>query len=359
MIHLLCCALLAVQEAPRVESVVPAAKQPHEGNPATIWYDSFDGPESTQEKYFEYSSASAGGKRTEKEALGGVGKSLELFYGKGQQGVGGRKIVFGDSPIGRPLRKGETFTEIYWRHYVKHQKGWSGAPAKMSRATGFVSGSWNQAFILHVWSGSGPTLTLDPVRGVRDGRVVTTKYNDFGNFKWLGNSPSGKAPVHATEESGRWICIEAHLKLNTPGKADGVGQLWVDGVLDAERTGMDYRSTYEEHAINAVFLEAYWNDGAPTDLYRWYDDFVVSTKPIGPVTAAARPTLILASAAPCDVEVAADSRGEKVVWASKAPESGKVTLPVALPVGPMYYCRVRNRGGEWSPWHAPFFVGVN
>lgn len=340
---------------PRVESVVPAAHQPAQGNPATIWYDSFDGPESTQEAYAEYSPAGASGIRTDRESLGGTGRSLELHYPKGSQGTGSRKILFGDCPFGKPVRKGERFTEIWWRHYVKHQVGWTGAPAKMSRAIGFVSGSWNEAFIVHVWSGSGSTLTLDPVRGVRDGRVVTTRYNDFAQFKWLGNSPSGKFPVHSTEEAGRWICVEAHLKLNTPGLQDGEAQLWVDGRLDAERTRMDFRSTYDEHTINAVFLEAYWNDGSPVDQKRWYDDFVVSTKPIGPVTAAARPTLILTTTAPCEVEIAADPKGEKSVWKSSV-SSGRVTLDRALPSGPMYFCRVRPAGGEWSSWHQPFFV---
>ncbi len=341
------------QDIPRVESVVAAAKQPHSGNPAVIWYDSFDGPDSTQEAYFDLPPANA--KRSDKEALGGSGKSMELYYAKGQQGTGNRKILFGDAPFGKPLRKGEKFGDIYWRHYVKHQKGWTGAPAKMSRATGFVSNSWNQAFILHVWSGGGSTLTLDPVRGVRDGQVVTTKYNDFGNFKWLGNSPSGKFPVHATEEAGRWICVEARLKLNTPGKADGVGQLWVDGVLDAERTNMDYRGAYEERTINAVMLEAYWNDGSPVDQYRWYDDFVVSTKPIGPVTAPATPTLLLTSTQPCEVEVANDAKGSKVVWSTKS-ATGKAVVTAALEPGPTYYSRVRHAGGEWSPWHQPFQV---
>jgi hypothetical protein len=22
----------------------------------------------------------------------------------------------------------------------------------------------------------------------------------------------------------------------------------------------------------------------------------------------------------------------------------------------MYFCRVRHPGGEWSPWHQPFFI---
>ena len=68
---------------------------------------------------------------------------------------------FGDSPVGRPLRRGETFDEVYWRIYVKHQPGWTGSPAKMSRATSLTSERWTQAFILHVWS-SGAFLTLDP-----------------------------------------------------------------------------------------------------------------------------------------------------------------------------------------------------
>ncbi|HLF93097.1 MAG TPA: hypothetical protein VJB14_06535 [Planctomycetota bacterium] len=345
---------------PRVESVVPSARQPHEGDPSVIWYDPFDGAESIQEQYFEYKAGSPGSRRSEKEALGGSGKSMELFYAKGSQGVGGRKLVFGDSPIGRPVRKGEKFSDVYWRIYVKHQKGWAGSPAKMSRATGFVSGQWNQAFILHVWSGKGATLTLDPVRGVRDGRIVTTKYNDFANFKWLGNNPSGSAPVHATEESGRWICVEARLKLNTPGKKDGLASLWVDGALDAERNDMDFREAYEAHGINAVMLEAYWNEGSPVDQYRWYDDFVVSTRPIGPVTTPATAQLLLTATVPCDVEVASDPKGAKIAWASKPGEAreGRITVGGKLEPGTVYYCRVRRAGGgAWSPWHQPFIAG--
>jgi hypothetical protein len=342
-------------DAPRVESVVPSARQPHAGDPAVIWYDSFDGAESTQQPYYEYQAGTPGAKRTDKEALGGSGQSMELFYAKGQQGVGSRKLLFGDAPFGHPLRKGEHFTDIYWRLYVKHQKGWTGAPAKMSRATGFVSSSWNQAFILHVWSGSGTTLTLDPARGVRDSQVVTTKYNDFPNLKWLGNSPSGTFPVHSAEEAGRWICVEARLKLNTPGKADGLAQLWIDGRLDTERHGMDFRNSYEEHTINAVLLESYWNDGSPVDQYRWYDDFVVSTKPIGPVTAPAKPTLILASAAPCDVEVGEGPAPASAAW-SASQAHGKVTVTTALQPGRTYFCRVRAPSGDWSPWHQPFVV---
>ena len=73
------------------------------------------------------------------------------------------------------------------------------------------------------------------------------------------------------------------MKLNTPGQRDGLMQLWLDGQLASERTGLDWRGTYTGHALNAVFLEAYWNEGSPVTQTRWLDNFVISTNPIGPV----------------------------------------------------------------------------
>ena len=366
---------------PRIESIVPAETQPHGRDRAVIFYDNFDGPRGTQTVYLEPNPASVHAKRSTKEALGGSGMSMECYYASGGRGVGNRKIVFGDCPFGKPLRKGERFEDVYWRIYVKHQKGWKGgSPAKMSRATGFVSSRWNQAFITHVW-GNGSVLTLDPVSGVRRGKVVTTKYNDFERFQWLGNSPKGKFPIHAPEESGRWVCVEARMKLNTPGKKDGYSALWIDGRLDTERMNLDFRGAYDLHTINAILLEAYWNEGSPVDQYRWYDDFVVSTKPIGPLVSEANPTLIKMDDAVCaawEAEISAGPEGRHVVWKSNIHLTGDNRLGVnsttgafigkaagksALDTGPIYFCRVRQRGtdgawSDWSGWHQPFRVSA-
>lgn len=363
MIPLLLFALLQDKPpAPRIESVVLAAKQPHLDDPAVIFYDSFDAHDAAAWKYMEPGPEKA--TRTEKEALGGRGGSLELFYAKGKQGEGGRKLVFGDSPTGRPVRRGEKFETVYWRHYVKHPKGWQGGGCdKMSRATIMDSGNWQQGAILHVWS-AGLPLTLDPATGVKGAQVVTTKYNDFPNLRWLGNAPKGSFPVHGPEEHGRWICVEAMMKLNAPGRKDGEARLWVDGRLDAERTGMDFRGSYTAHAINAVFLEAYWNNGSPVDQSRWYDDFVVSTKPIGPVAADANVVLIRTTGdcAGWEVEVAADPDAQKVSWRSPtvAGAEKKVRVEPALAKG-TYLGRIRQKNAagawsDWSPWHQPFVV---
>ena len=97
------------------------------------------------------------------------------LYEEGKRGVGGRKVFFGDSPtyVNRTVRRGESFDDVFWRIYVKHQYGWTGSPAKMSRATSIVTPNWAQAMIAHVWSSHSSSLTLDPVRCVEGDRVLT------------------------------------------------------------------------------------------------------------------------------------------------------------------------------------------
>ena len=186
---------------PRIEFVVPLAQQPHEagaGSADVIWYDDFD-DDSVQDRYAEKSGETTGSVR-----LGASGKSLRMHYAKGKRGTGGRKVFFGDSPTyaAKAARRGETFTDVYWRVYVKHQAGWTGGgPAKLSRATSIVPPGWRQAMIAHVWS-SGESLTLDPASGVRGGEVVTRQYNDFSRLRWLGNKPAARFKIHSPEESG-------------------------------------------------------------------------------------------------------------------------------------------------------------
>ncbi len=369
-------ALVAGQSlrTPRIERVIPSPRQPHAADRATIWYDDFDGP---PKQYGE-----ATGPLDDSQSLSDGGKSLRCFYRKGSQGTGGRKVFFGDAPVYSQSapRRGESFDEIYWRIYVKHQAGWRGAPAKMSRATILADSHWAQAMIAHVWSGPGDSLTLDPVRGVDGRRVVTRRYNDFERIKWLGNRPASRFPIHATEESGWWVSVECRAKLNTPGKRDGVNQLWIDGRLECERRGLDWRGSYTERGINAVFLEAYWNRGSPVTQSRWYDNLVISTRPIGPVVCPANPVLVLAcrdgehSGGGWEFEVSGDLHGRDVVFRSNRvsgnravvdPAHGKFIGPLAgrhgLAANQVYYVRARyvERTGSrsaWSRWHQGFRV---
>ncbi len=362
-------------ETPRIDSVVMADPQPHESDEAVVWYDDFD-EDQQQERYAEKS-----GETTGDVFFGGSGKSLPMRYPKGSRGIGNRKVFFGDSPAysSQAVRSDTKFADVYWRIYVKHQHGWmGGGPAKLSRATSLVPPGWRQAMIAHVWS-SGEALTLDPASGVRSDRVVTTKYNDFDNLTWLGNKPTSKFQLHSTGESGRWVCVEARAKLNTPGERNGLNQLWIDGRLEAQRRELDWRGNYTAHTINAVFLEAYWNDGSPVDQSRWIDNFVISSERVGPIVCPVNPVLIKTpyrgpgTQASWEVQLATRSDGKSVIWRSRAlnePSRVKVGTQTGQFVGQLsgskqlrpytvYYARVRQKSdtGEWSAWsawHQPF-----
>jgi hypothetical protein len=138
--------------------------------------------------------------------------------------------------------------------------------------------------------------------------------------------------------------------------------------------------------------------------YRWYDDLVVSSKPIGPVYTPANPVLIKTpysgegaqkawevevtvrqpkgsvvinrsekSSAPKDPVIGEDIDGE-AVWKSKTIEGaglqvkldatagafvGPLSGKEALEAGKVYFCRVRQQGSDgawsdWSNWHQAF-----
>ncbi len=362
-------------ETPRIDCIIPLPEQPHEKSTLTIWYDDFNG---SPKVYAEGSSP-----LDEKEAFGKFGKSMLCLYEKGNRGIGNRKVFFGDSPTykNKAVRPGESFNEIYWRIYVKHQYGWIGAPAKMSRATCLTSSDWSQAMIAHVWSGTGNSLTLDPVRGVKDNKVQTKGYNDFKNMIWLGNKPVSNFPIHSIKESGYWVMVESRVKLNTPGKSDGINQLWIDGRLECERKNLNFRDSYDVYGINAVFLEAYWNNGSPVKQSRWYDNFVVSTSRIGPVVCSGNPVVIKmpyhgsGKAGSYEVEVATDYEGQSVIYRSAAlPDGEPLTVDNAhgefigslvgkatLTSGVIFYLRVRQKNSagilsDWSRWHQGFRV---
>ncbi len=163
-------------------------------------------------------------------------------------------------------------------------------------------------------------------------------------------------------------CVEARAKLNTPGKKNGENQLWIDGKLESERTNLDWRGRFAEKGINAVFLEAYWNKGSPVDQSRWIDHFVISTEPIGPITAAAKPVITKTpyagpgSQQAWQVELAKDENGREIAWKSSVIEhASQFVLPSqSLDLDSLYYVRVRQQSSEgsewsdWSDWHQPF-----
>ena len=154
--------------------------------------------------------------------------------------------------------------------------------------------------------------------------------------------------------------------------------MWIDGRLESERHGLDWRGDYTGHGINAVFLEAYWNQGSPVDQSRWIDNFVISTERIGPVVCPRNPVLVKTpyqgpgGQRTWVVEVA-DAMGQAVVWRSGQLGNNRRTIVGTkdgrfvnalegrqeLAEGAEYVIRVRQQSdtgvwSKWSDWHQRF-----
>ena len=269
--------------APPPPPLSPTANGCASPQPGWIWCDDFE--QNRLSSYFEHENT-ASFARVSGVGVGGS-TGMRARWSAGQVGAGNLKLALGRTPSSymRPVDAGTAkYRELYWRIYVRNQSGWTGGGGdKLSRAAIMAGSNWQEAMIAHVWSGGtgGSYLVIDPTSGTdAAGMLRTTRYNDFPNLRWLGETP-GRTALFGNGGVGQWYCVEAHAKLNTPGQSDGLMELWVNGVLDAQRTGINWVGSYSTYGINVVFFENYWNDGSPVAQERYIDDIVVSTERIG------------------------------------------------------------------------------
>ena len=178
------------------------------------------------------------------------------------------------------------YREIYFRFYFKNAANWTGGGGdKMARAISFARSDWSEAMIAHVWSGNSGTnlnhLLTEAASGTDEqGNLQTNGYNDFANLRWIGSTPSA-TPVFDGSHVGQWYCVESRVRLNDAGQSNGAFQLWIDGALEANTTGLNWVGAFDAYGINSVFLENFWNSGSPQQQDRFFDNLVVSTQRIG------------------------------------------------------------------------------
>ncbi len=255
----------------------------------TIFCDDFEAND-LDKKYFEINNNAGDFIRLAK-----VGRDdtygMRVKWQKGEVGAGVLSKSFGRTPdtyIGKNASlPNEDIDEIYWRMDVKAQEGWiGGGPAKLSRALCLANSNWAEGMMAHLWSGGKDNLFLgmDPASGITtDGKLKSTKYNDFANLRWLGFKV-GNIDMFSTANAGRWFCVVGHVKLNTPGKSDGVFEFWINDTLQASSQNLNWHGNWNEDPknmhINAVFFENYWNDGSPVEQERYFDNILISKKPI-------------------------------------------------------------------------------
>lgn len=231
-------------------------------HPTWLWCDDFEDGQSIDQKYPDYSTNGMTVDTT--DAFAGQ-HSLHQQYTAGQVDAGWISFFYGDT-LGHDY--GPIQTEIYMRWYHKFETGFDGFPPKMARITSIGPG-WDKRFGVHEW--------IDNQEIVADVHVpFSTHANSSG---WLPLQHSGffySDPANV----GRWTCHEMYVKTNTPGVEDGRYTFWIDGAQVVDVPNIDLRGSTDYNFNNAM-LDCYWNGGSPKDQSRFYDNFVVSTTPIG------------------------------------------------------------------------------
>jgi len=270
-------ALAGATPAFAAETFCPKGASP---DPAVIWCDGFEDADlsggTVAANYFDYNDDGGSMVRTNGEHAEG-GYAMRVHWAAGQVSAGSMIRTFGRAGVRSQGRSTEDFRDVYWRIYVKLQDGFQGQPDKLTRATSFATSGWAQAMIAHIWAPNGAVLQIDPATGIdSSGNLATTGWNDLAHVNWLGikRGPSGFTP-------GVWQCLEAHVKLNTPGSSNGVFEYWLDGVPQASRTDLNWVGTWTDYGINAVMFSNYWGATSPKAQERYLDAMVISSKPIG------------------------------------------------------------------------------
>lgn len=132
-------------------------------------------------------------------------------------------------------------------------------------------------------------LNFEPVGTVGDdgehgfyAYFVNMQPSGDGNYWGNGfTSSNGGAPI----TPGEWQCAEYSLTLNDPGEENGSADFWIDGTHHGTFSGLQWR-TDPALRISTFALDSYnhMNDGpipaSQANRVR-YDNFVISTEPVG------------------------------------------------------------------------------
>ena len=285
---------------------------------AWLFWDDFESGD-----FSRYTSYSKGGKNGPGQfeprpgaGLGGsTGMRAEFREADGEQyGTGGLQVYFGAVPRGwfkSVAAPDEYLTEVYARFYMKCDAAWDfGGADKLCRITSIQGANHSQAMIAHLWSAGGgrPTgdyLCLDPATGIdipggnarnmretgvagTGTKLLSSKYNDFPNLSWLG-AQRLPIPLFDADHVGKWYCVEMRVKLNDPGLRNGIFEVWVDDVMQASKTNLNWIGSCEVgpgkfYGINAFYLENYCNNGVTGVQTRYFDNLVISREKIGNAT---------------------------------------------------------------------------
>lgn len=211
-----------------------------------------------------------------------LGKALKVELDKGENLGLDLRYNFADEGRREP-------DEIFFRYYLRFGDSW--APTADGGKLPGIAGTYGKAGWgmrksdgLNGWSARGG-FERRPADKLFTG---LTAINNYGYHAQM-TAPSGdrwswQDDPRSLLKNNQWYSVEQYVKLNTPGKADGVLKAWVNGYQVLEKTDILYRHS------NALKIETIWLDvyhggisPSPADMVLYIDNVVVASEYIGPM----------------------------------------------------------------------------
>jgi hypothetical protein len=218
-------------------------------------------------------------------------REFEMFRGKALR----VRIAAGSNAalnLGYKFRK-ETGTEpesIYLRYYLRLGDDWNqtiegGKMPGISGTYGTAGWGGRRSDGTNGWSARGAfhrSIPMDnPLAGTHP--IGTYCYHadqegPYGNI-WLW-----KRGYRGFLRKNRWYSVEQHLRLNTPGRKDGVIRAWIDGRLAFEKTDIRFRLV-DTLRIEQIWMNVYHGGKRPSphEQHLFIDNVVVASEYIGPL----------------------------------------------------------------------------
>lgn len=180
--------------------------------------------------------------------------------------------------------------EMYFRYYLRLARSWQNASdggklpgfAGTYGVAGWGGRPWNGA---KGWSMRGNFGLPLPASHPAAGQVMLGSYAYHSKTSLYGEAlPWAQASFAGLVGPERWVCVEQYLKLNTPGREDGVMRAWVDGRLAYENTQLRLRDLPSIH-IEELWLNVFHGgtSTAPAAMHAYIDNVVVARRYIGPM----------------------------------------------------------------------------
>ncbi len=219
------------------------------------------------------------------ERGGALQKALEVTVRKGKNKGLNRRYKFKVHGIDEP-------EEAFFRYYLRLSRHWN-SDISGGKFPGFAGtygkAGWGgrKATAEGGWSARGFFFSSandqnDELRTPLGNYVYHLDQTNRYGSDWVW-SENGAALL----ENDRWYSVEQQVKLNTPGRSDGILRGWLDGRLVFEKTNLRFRGS-TALKIEEVWFNVYHGGGdpAPRDLVLYMDNVVIARDYIGPMSAA-------------------------------------------------------------------------